>query len=248
MHPADTASSDELDADHPCDGEHAADRGGAHVACDRARREVARSELPRIGVEALELVVAETDTDASVEDADRGRGRARLPDRAFHCLPDLYAVRRRKPVRDDGGLERDHRPPVVERSANLVREPDELVHAADAIGIAPICWTQRAAASRATPGPPTIQPAASASPAPVVSRTSSTGSAGRSSPSNEQPRAPRLRIQTASNERPTVCSSSSLANTTSGLMARTASLNSASPLDWIALQEARSTLICAPPV
>ena len=68
----------------------------------------------------------------------------------FHCQPDLDAVRRREPVRDDGGLERDHRPPVVEGSANLVRELDELVHAADAIGIAPSCWTQRAAASRAT--------------------------------------------------------------------------------------------------
>ena len=73
VHAADAARAHEPDPDHPRHGEHPADRGGAHVARDRTRREVARAELPRIGVEALELVVTETDTDASVEDADRGQ-------------------------------------------------------------------------------------------------------------------------------------------------------------------------------
>ena len=58
----------------------------------------------------------------------------------------------------------------------------------------PMRCTHRAAASSARSGPPTIHPAARASPAPVVSTTSGTSSAGRSSPSNEQPSAPRLRI------------------------------------------------------
>src|SRR6185503_3629470 len=119
---ADAARAQEPDADHPGHGEHTADRGGAHVARDRTRREVARAELPCTRVEALEFVVAQTDTDASVEDADRGRYRARVSDRAFHCQSDLHAVRSREPVRDDGGLERDHGPPIVERSADLIRE------------------------------------------------------------------------------------------------------------------------------
>ena len=109
MHAADAAGAHEPDANYPRHGEHTAHRCGAHVARDRTRREVARAELPRIGVEALELVVAETDADASVEDADRGRDRARLSDCALHGEPDLHAVRRREPVRDDGGLERDDR-------------------------------------------------------------------------------------------------------------------------------------------
>ena len=94
---------------------------------------------------------------------------------------------------------RGRRPAVlVECGANLVRELDELAHAGDATGIAPTCCTQRAAASSASSGPPTIQPAASASPAPVESRARGTGSASRSSLPNEHPRAPCLRIQSAS--------------------------------------------------
>ena len=58
-------------------------------------------------------------------------------------------------------------------------------------GIAPSLATHRAAASAASSGPPTRNPAASASPAPVVSTTSA-GAAGTSRPSTVKPAAPRF--------------------------------------------------------
>ena len=78
--------------------------------------------------------------------------------------------------------------------------------------------TQRAAASSARSGPPTIQPAASASPgAGRVDDLRAPRAPARSSPSNEQPRAPRLRIHgTPGSGPPKISSSSSFANTTSG--------------------------------
>src|SRR6185436_3490672 len=194
-------------------------------------------------VEASKLVHRQADADTAVDDPDRRGGRTGGAHGSLHLEPDLHAVRGREAVRDDRRLEGDNRLLLVERAADLVRDLDQLVHAADGIGIAPTCWTQRAAASSARSGPPTIQPAASASPAPVESRIRSTGSASRSTPSNEQPRAPRLTIQTAStDERPTRRSSSSFAKTTSGARVRTASRNASSPLSRIALHDERSTL------
>ena len=64
-------------------------------------------------------------------------------------------------------------------------------HRRDLHGIAPTRATQRAAVSRASCGPPTMKPAASASPAPVES-TTSVAIAGCSWPPTRIPRAPAL--------------------------------------------------------
>ena len=182
--------------------EEPADGGRADVARDGARSEVTGTDLARVGREPRELLLGEADADAAVEHAGRRRHRAGSAHRAIALEPDLHAGGSGKAVRDECRLERDHGRAVLECRAHLVGELDQLVHAREPSGIAPRCWTQRAAASSARSGPPTIQPAARASPAPVESTTFSTGSASRSSPSNEQPRAPRLRIQAASTDRP----------------------------------------------
>src|SRR3990170_4820599 len=129
----------------------------------------------------------------------------------------------------------------------LTHERDPDLTDVRAHGIAPIRCTHRAAVSRARSGPPTMKPAARASPAPVVSTTCSTGSAARSSPSNEQPRAPRLTIHLAPGSGPpTMRSSSSFEKTTSGASSNTSSRNASAPESRIALHDARSTLTCAP--
>ena len=131
---------------------------------------------------------------------------------------------------DQRGLERDDRIAGVERRAHLLADDDQLAHEPTSLasGMAPTCCTQRAAASMARSAPPTIHPAASASPAPVVSTTCETGRAGRSSPSNEQPRAPRLAIHCAPGSGPRKISSSrSVAKTASGASCETVSRSSA---------------------
>src|SRR5262249_24516590 len=244
---ADASGTEDADANQSRDGEDAADRRGADVAGDGTRGEIARTGLACAGVEPSQFVVGEPDADLSVQHADRCRDRAAGAHRAFHLEPDLDPVWSGEAVRDDCRLERDDGSFRVERRAHLVGELDELVHAHDVIGIAPGCWMQRAAASSARSGPPTIQPAASASPAPVESTTVSTGSAARSSSPKEQPPAPCVTIHSASTvAEPTSRTSSSFAKTTSGAAARSAVRNASTPLSRTPLQDARSTLIWAP--
>ena len=210
------------------DAEDAPDRRRADVACDRARREVARAELAsRSSRTARARRSCRPTRIAAVEHADGRRRRARVAYGALHLDAHLDAVRRGESVRDDRRLERDDGTLLVERGAHLVRERMSSLTRSDATGIAPTCRTQRAAASSARSGPPTIQPAARASPAPVESRTSSDRKRLRArSPSKRHPRAPCFRIQAAStSDRPTICSSSSFAKTTSGARLRTARTN-----------------------
>ena len=187
----------------------------------------------------------ETHADDTVEHADRRRHRSCLANGRLARETDLDPVRRREPVRDQRGLERDDRIAGVERRAHLLADDDELAHEPTSLasGIAPTCCTQRAAASSARSGPPTIHPAASASPAPVVSTTRETGRAARSSPSKEHPRAPRFAIHcTPGSGPPKISSSRSVAKTTSGASCVTVSRSSAGPASRMALQVARSTL------
>src|SRR5439155_13133452 len=95
---------------------------------------------------------------------------------------DLDALSWRQAVRDERRLERDDRLAVAERALDLGRDDDH--------GIAPSFATHRAAASRASSAPPTRNPAASASPAPVES-TTAPGSGAISSSAARNPRAPR---------------------------------------------------------
>ena len=95
----------------------------------------------------------------------RRRHGARLAHRRLGGEPHLDSLAGREAVRDEGRLEGHD----GVRLAHFVGDPDH--------GIAPACAQQRAAASTPSSGPPTRKPAASASPAPVVS-TTSTGSAG----------------------------------------------------------------------
>src|SRR5204862_4361891 len=111
---------------------------------------------------------------------ERGEGRGNCPAGAnplLALLPDPESLPRREAVCDERRLECDDRAPLGERGCHLRADDDRFFH-----GIAPTCATQRAAASRPSSGPPTRNPAASASPAPVES-TASTARAGKSSPS-----------------------------------------------------------------
>ena len=169
-----------VDASDPARG-HEADPGGSargersargrrpDRALNRAGGEVARPDLPRLRRETFQLGLGETDPHLAVEHADGRRQGPRLTDAAFGLDSDGHAFPGRKAVRDERRLERDHGLPPPERVRDV---PGDLDH-----GIAPRLATQRAAASAASCGPPTRKPAASASPAPVVS-TTSVGAAG----------------------------------------------------------------------
>ena len=77
--------------------------------CTTRGGEVARPDLPRVGVEARELVLREADDDLAVEHADRRGHGARLAHLALRLEPDLDALARREAVRDERRLERDDR-------------------------------------------------------------------------------------------------------------------------------------------
>ena len=185
----------------------------AHAARSRG------PSLRALGVEARELVLGR---------GRRGSGRRATPIVAGVAPASRTACSISSPTSTPCGagnpcatmrrLERDDRPALVERGANLVRELDELVHAGGR-------YRHRAELLDAAGGGlerevgPADDPAGRerVSGARRVDEPRSTGSASRSSPSNEQPRAPRLRIQAAStSDRPTTRSSSSFAKTTSG--------------------------------
>ena len=84
-------------------------------------------------------------------------------------------------------------------------------------------------------------------PRPSSRRPSSTGTAARSSPSNDAPAAPRLTIQVLpAIGPPTMRSSSSFAKTTSGASCSSCARNRSAPKSRIALHDERSTLTRAP--
>ena len=209
MDAAEPARPHEADPDRCGGGERAADRRRPDRSLHRADREVARPELARVRREPLELGRRRGRSRSPVEDADRRRGphrpRARRPRSPGRPRPRRAPGSRAR--RASSRARRPHAPPRA-RPATSSLDADQVITAASLMaqaadpegpsaadartrsrthGIEPGCCTHRAAASSARSGPPTIQPAASASPAPVVSTTSGTGSAARSSPSNEQP-------------------------------------------------------------
>src|SRR5581483_9309779 len=83
------------------------------------RREVARPDLSRAGVEPLELRLRQADDDLAVEDADRRGHRACGAHLPFRLEPDLDALAGREAVRDERRLERDDRA----RLAHLICDP-----------------------------------------------------------------------------------------------------------------------------
>ena len=141
----------------------------------------ARSRGPSLradGVEARELVLGQPDADLAVEHADRRRHRAAVAHRLLGGEPDLDALAGREAVGDERRLERDDAAALAQRLLDLVGDADH--------GIAPSGAQQRAAASRPSSGPPSRKPAASASPAPVVSTTLGRRSPGSARPSTQQ--------------------------------------------------------------
>ncbi len=163
MHAAEPARRHEPDPGGPARSERSTDRRRPDDALHDGGCEVARAELPSGRVEPAKLHLREPDHELAVEHADRRRHDARLAHGALGGKPDLDAFARWEAVGDERRLERDHTAAFVECSRHLVGEPDH--------GIAPSRAQQRAAAASPSSAPPTRNPAASASPAPVVSTT-----------------------------------------------------------------------------
>src|SRR5262249_50264300 len=145
MDAADPSCRHEADPGDAADSEGAADGRRADGALDRRGRQVPWPGLARLGREAGELVLGQSDPHAAVEDADRRGQGADGPDPLLRREVDLDSDPGREPVRDDRGLERDDRPPSRDRLLNLARDLDH--------GIAPSFATERAAASTASSGP-----------------------------------------------------------------------------------------------
>src|SRR4051812_21170512 len=236
MDAADPACRQHADARRAANGERPTDRRRADRALCDADRQVARAYLACSDIEPLELLAREPDADLAVEHTDRRRHRAGGADSIVRLLCDGDPLTRREAVRDERRLERDD----GLRVAHLVRDADH--------GIAPTCATQRAAASAASSAPPTRKPAASASPAPVVSTTDTSRAwhtSIKSPRATSKPSAPRLITAVAKNG-PTASHSASLPKTTSGASASSCSRNRAAPYDLIRVHAERSTLTRAP--
>ena len=104
---AESACAHEADPGRARDGEGAADGGRSHRALGDGDAEVARPELPRVRVEAAELVLGQPDPHLAVEDADGRRYRPGLPDGPLRREPDGDALAGREPVRHQRRLEHD---------------------------------------------------------------------------------------------------------------------------------------------
>ncbi len=124
MDAADAPGREDAEARRPRNCERAAHRRRADRALDGGGREVTRACLPRVGVEARELLLREADAHLAVEDADRRRHRSRRPHLPFRLEADLDALARGEAVRDERRLERDHGSAGVERVPDLVGEAD----------------------------------------------------------------------------------------------------------------------------
>src|SRR4029450_6960046 len=96
-----------------------ANRRRADAALHGCRREVACADLARGHVEALELVLGQSNSDRAVEDADRRRRRAAGAHAALRLDADGDAFTGRKAVRDECRLERDDRGGVAYLGCDL---------------------------------------------------------------------------------------------------------------------------------
>src|SRR5207248_1807859 len=234
---AEAPCAHEPDPDPAADRQRPAYGGRADPSLCDASREISRAGLPRAPVEPGQLLRREPDANASLEHTDRrgdGPGRAHAP---LGLEPHLDPLSRREAVRDERRLERDHRRAIAERPLDLGRELDH--------GIAPSLATQRPAASAASSGPPTRNPAVSASPAPVESTTGPPGAStavSRPFSTTVKPRAPSLTTRTGASSSPSASHSCLFPNTTSGSRWASRSRRRAGPKSRIAVQADRSIL------
>ena len=150
MDAAEPAGAHEPDPGGAAGGKRPPDRRRADGFLHDRGGEVARPDLARVGGEAAELLLAQSNAERAVEDADRGGYRPRVADAALALEPDLDAFAGREAVRDERRLECDDRLPVGERVRDLIRDGEQVLH-----GIEPSCATQRAAAASAACEPPT---------------------------------------------------------------------------------------------
>ena len=97
----------------PCTAQTARSRGPSFRALGVNRSRSAGSSPIRI---------------CAVEDADRGRHGARRTHLGLAREPRLDAVRGGEAVRDEGRLERHHRPLLLERGLHLVTDVDQVAH------------------------------------------------------------------------------------------------------------------------
>ena len=171
--------------------------------------QTARSRGPSLralGREPLQLGAVEPDPDLPVEHADRGRHGAGRAHGRLAREPRLDAVRRGEAVGDERRLERDDGPLLLERGLHLVADVDQVAH--------PVEPSQsRVAASSRRAGRSARRPRERAPARRRASRRRRRrllrssrrpprrGTAARSSPSNDAPAAPRLRIQVAAGDR-----------------------------------------------
>ena len=96
-----------------------------------------------------DVTSVEADAEQPVENADRGGHGSCLAHASLALETHRDALPRRDAVRDERRLEGDDGPTLGERMAHLVR------YVQDVHGIDPSFATQRAAAARASSGPPT---------------------------------------------------------------------------------------------
>jgi hypothetical protein len=98
------------------------DRRRPMAATRDDRREIAHAALGHVvvGGQRGERRVVESDPDLAAQHGDRGRHGAVFAHRRLDLPRDPQVVRPRQPVGDDRALERDHRPPVLERLPDLV--------------------------------------------------------------------------------------------------------------------------------
>ena len=159
-------------------------RGHAHRGGDRDRTcsapnyqwpEVARAHLHRSGGDALEVGVAQPDSQLAVQHRHRRGNGALLPDCVLAASRRLQVVGGGKALAHDRGLESHHRPAPRERGRHLWRNFEEVAQLGRAPARVTDCdaaWTARSAASiGVAPWSQALQKAAAkASPAPVGRR------------------------------------------------------------------------------
>src|SRR6266576_4297029 len=183
---ADPAGPEEADSCETADGERAADGRRPESSLRRAGSEIPRAGLAggRAGLaEAHQLARAKADGDYAVEHPDRRRNRPAGANRRLRREPHLHPHPGWETMGDQGSFERHDGVAFVEGSLHFRGDSEQFRHIRGAhAGTAPSWATQRAAASSPSSIPPTMNPAASASPAPVVSTTEAPSEACSSEP------------------------------------------------------------------
>jgi hypothetical protein len=152
VHAAGPAGGQEPDASGPAGSQGAADRGGTERALHNAGGQVTRADLACGGArcgEPLQVLGAQPDSQRAVHDPDRGRDGPGAADPGLGVLGRREAASLREAVRDQRRFQRHDRFARGQRLGDL---PGEL--RCDHHGIAPICATARAAASKPILTPP----------------------------------------------------------------------------------------------